>query len=561
MEAHFDKVFEGAFAAAPAAKRTNRPAAEERPSKKQARSEPLPEVDAPDSAEFILNARTVKQMAQSLEKKLAKNELMRAKHTDDPTKFMDSEIALHEDISRMKNVATDPALFAVLIENNAIPMFIQLLSHANMDIRMDVIGLLADMTDVERMGEMESAQALVEAIMGYKGLELLCHNLEELSADTTAESDEAKRVAIYHLLQIIENLSELLPESCGLLATSTPLLDVLLHLCTGTEMTENRLYGSEVLSIVVQASDDAAELLSQRAVDDDRLDRLLQCLAAYRKADPASDEEEEYAHNLFNTLCSALRVAAVQDRFRSLQGFELMLRCIKANLFCKAPALRVLDHATMGHARNCERVVELGGLKQLFPLFMGKLRHKKDKLTQASNDEHLLSVFASLSLWLPLDSKYDVRDRFQAKFLEAGFEKTDRLVELVLAYHRAMHHHVPEPVRTSDMDDDAYEAVLETYRLQQLDHGLYTLQQVSFVVAHLCQVFAKAVLPYVAQKLHVHGLSLTTIAKVLAAQADMMDAAEHAVQKDRLDALVRFLIDVLEKDAPAIDDDEEEAKN
>ncbi|EQC39607.1 hypothetical protein SDRG_03040 [Saprolegnia diclina VS20] len=556
MEAHFDKVFSHVDDAKP---RRARPAADDRPAKKQARAPApaaaaaaaLPDVDAPDSAEFVLNARTVKQMVQSLEKKLQKNELMRAKHQDDPTKFMDSELALHEDIGRLKNVATDPELFAVLIEHNAIPMFVQLLSHANMDIRMDVVAVLADMTDVERVGEVES---LIEAIMGHKGLELLCHNLDELLLDAHANSDDEKRAAIYNILQIMENLSELVPESCGILSTSTNVLDVLLRACASPEMTENRLYCSEILSILVQASDDAAEVLGRRALDDDRLDQLLQCLASYRKTDPSSDEEEELVHNLFNVLCSALRLSSVQDRFRSLQGFELMLRFLKANLFCKGPALRVLDHATMNHARNCERLIELGGLKQLCPLFMGKLRRKKD--THATNDEHVLSLFASLSLWLPIDSKYEVRDRFQAKFLETNFEKTDRLVDFVLQYHRAMHRQFEEPVRRDDMDDEAYETVMEAYRLHQLDNGLFTLQQACFVTSHLCQVFAKSLLPYVKQKLHVHGLSLATIAKVLAAQAEMIDDAHHAAQQDRLHALVSFLIQVLEQDAPADDENE-----
>ncbi|OQR96668.1 beta-catenin [Thraustotheca clavata] len=547
MEAHFEKVFEGIEN--DPSKRRERPVAVERPAKKVAKTEvttPIELPDMDDNPEFMLNPRIVKQMVQSLEKKLQKNEMMRAKHTEDPTKFMESELALHEDISRMKNIATDPELFEVLIENEAIPMFIQLLTHENLDIRMDIIALLADMTDVERVGEMAFAEAVVKAIMGYKGLELLVENLRTLLSEASFKTDEVKRVAVYNLLQIIENLSELLPESCSLLCSSTPLLNLLVAECYEKEsaMSENKLYCSEILSILVQASDEAATSLGNFTVDDEPLDILLQCLAAYRKKDPSGDEEEEFVHNLFNALCSALRIPKVQDRFRSLQGFELMLRCIKENKFCKAPALRVLDHAIMSHARNCERIVELGGLKQLFPLFMGKLRSKKDK--QKTNDEHLMSLFASLSLWLPLESKYDVRDRFQAKFLENSYEKTDRVIDLLLQYHTAMNREVQEPQPPADMNSEeaveAYEALLEAYRLHQLDNGLFTLQQVCFVLAHMCQVFAKTLLPYVIKKLHVHAMTLSTVAQVLTAQADMMDD-EHEVQQDRLRALVQFLDD------------------
>ncbi len=226
---------------------------------------------------------------------------------------------MHEDITRMRNIATDPTLFHVLIEHDAIPLFVQLLTHDNMDIRLDVIGLLADMTDVERVGEMEFAQALVENIMTFNGFRLICDNLSFLlrheqtkhrsreekydhdyqTQDDENDDDDVTRIAVYNVLQIIENVAEIAPASCSAMCTSTNLLDVLLLSCqTRTNdkrhhhhhhhrrrhdedrMTENKLYCSEILSILIQATDEAAREMSK-----DRLDLLLTALAVFRKMD------------------------------------------------------------------------------------------------------------------------------------------------------------------------------------------------------------------------------------------------------------------------------------
>ncbi|KAH9103283.1 hypothetical protein AeMF1_020318 [Aphanomyces euteiches] len=548
MEAHFDKVFETEAKKKPQEEASDVPV---RPSKrgkqaiKRTAAEVVVEEKEDESEAFVLNARVVKQMVASLEKKLQKNDLMRSKYENDPSKFMESELALHEEIIRIKDVATDPSLYHVLIENQAIPLFMQLLTHPNYDVRMDVIALLADMTDVERV-EMEFAQALVENIVQLNGLALLCENLGSLltSSKEDNEEDDVKRTAIYNTLHIVENLAELDPACCRAMATSTPMLNILLHECNvkGAEMTENRLYCSEILSIVLQSTDDETCMALVAAPGtEDRLDLILQVLAKYRKKDPSSTEEEEFVENLFNALCSALRIVAVQDRFRHLEGFELMLRCLKENKFCTTSALRVLDHATMNHTRNCERLIQLGGLKQLFPAFMGKLKRKKKQ--EATQDEHIISLFATLCLWLPVDSKDAVLDRFHAKFLEQSFEKTDRLLDLFLKYHDRVHA-MPKPPRPADdADMEEYAEALEGYRLHQIEAGLFPLHQLAFIVAHLIQVFAKTLRPYVGDKLHTHGLSLTTLRDLIQDNLKQLEAdeADDSVQGHRLRDLVETL--------------------
>ncbi|ETV94342.1 hypothetical protein, variant [Aphanomyces invadans] len=529
MEAHFDKVFDASG---------NRTAREDRPERDGTLApRPLKRVkhvtqaaagtdatisaaDDEGSAEFALNERVVKQMVSSLEKKLQKNDVLRSKYAAEPSKFMESEIALHEEITRIKDVATIPSLFHVLIQSEAIPLFVQLLTHENMDIRFDIIALLADVTDVaddDGPGEMEIAQTLVRGIVDLNGLQLLCDTLVMLTSSSVSEDDDATRVAIYNTLHIVENLAELLPDSCKAMATSTPMLNILLHQCSmKTDMTENRLYCSEILSIVLQSADeDTCLALVAAPGTEDRLDLMLQVLAKYRKKDPATTEEEEMVENVFNALCSALRVPAVQDRFRGLEGFELMLRCLKENKFCTTSSLRVLDHAIMNHTRNCERLIQIGGLKQVFPAFMGKIKRKKRQ--ERVQDEHLFSILATLCLWLPVEtSRGAVLDRLHAKFRENNVEKTDRLLDQFLAYYARVHA-LPKPVFKDDDAIDEYNEAVEGYRLHQLEVGLFPLQQIAFVLCHLVQVLP-SLRAHVAAKLRAYDHSMDTLRQLLVDQ-------------------------------------------
>jgi beta-catenin-like protein 1 len=55
----------------------------------------------------------MKRLIQTFEKKVYKNQEMRVKYPDDPTKFLDSEADLHEEIQNMTVLATAPDLYQV----------------------------------------------------------------------------------------------------------------------------------------------------------------------------------------------------------------------------------------------------------------------------------------------------------------------------------------------------------------------------------------------------------------------------------------------------------------
>ena len=145
------------------------------------------------------------------------------------------------------------------------------------------------------------------------------------------------------------------------------------------------------------------------------------CFQAYKRHDPSSPEEIEYMENLFNCMCSALLCVANRERFLKGEGLQLMilmLRCSQllllfwkylyisnvfifpyynadknvfffpyynavndfdVRLLCyrerklsRCPAVKVLNYAMAGAegSDNCQKFVDILGLRSVFPLFM-----------------------------------------------------------------------------------------------------------------------------------------------------------------------------------------------
>ena len=115
----------------------------------------------------------------------------------------------------------------------------------------------------------------------------------------------------------------------------------------------------------------------------------------------------------------------------------------------------MLDHALAGSSgtANCETfVVDAGGLKTLFAAFMGKvylyifrvsrpqLSHTRFDLQQSKKQKanpsasaseetsHILGIIASL--FTNLASESPARMRLLTKFVEANYEKVDRLLDV-----------------------------------------------------------------------------------------------------------------------------------
>lgn len=139
-----------------------------------------------------------------------------------------------------------------------------------------------------------------------------------------------------------------------------------------TTIGQNKQYSAEVLAILLQSS--AAN--RARLIESDGLDTLLQLLSPYRKRDPAKGTEEaEYVENLFDCVTCCVDDREGKEKFLAAEGIELCLIMLREGKMSKTRALRLLDHALGGPDGTacCDKLVEAGGLKVIFTMFMKKV--------------------------------------------------------------------------------------------------------------------------------------------------------------------------------------------
>jgi beta-catenin-like protein 1 len=658
-----------------------------------------------------LDATGVKKILLSLEKKITKNALLRAKHAGEPARFMESEIELDEELKRVRLLAAAPEHYPFLLGDSAggtgvLKSLLGLLSHENVDISIDVLQLLEELTDSDnvlvdseegneggdnseeddessddeekrhdaaaqrrrqmRKDRKQQKQAkkkglylLLKAFIDDGALELLMGSLLRLesavasAAAATASSSSSSGAAavsgaeeesqgIYSCLGLFTNLVEsdstlslsssakaagitklnlaarlvritkssmasgttasaakdlTLPKGYGSSsATSSALFGFLLRKVRakpqeGADFDSNKGTAAELLSILLSADVDhnalalGKGLYSQKAssssmapsrdgssADSDAvegMEALLEALNVYRKRTPSSSEEEECAENLFDSCCTALMLPYNQRRFENIEGFELMTKMISLAGFSRYGALKVISYAVADSPLNCARVVDCGGLKEVFPAFMGKgLAHtKKLHGGDAAKDEleHAVSIVSSCAALLPLpgqplphhtalpssSSRHALFEqdgsassstaptavaklqllRFLSKFTEAHHEKIDRLVELrrlaAARVHKASLRRLEEEQEEgleSDEDEDnadddeelkkgrnARRQLREELRYSaRMDAGLFTLQRLDVILARLVSVAVEAVANDKAEHVTHHTGSSTT---------------------------------------------------
>lgn len=212
-------------------------------------------VEEEEAAGETLDENGLRKMILLFEKRNLRNQEMRIKFPENPEKFMESELDLHTVINELKAVATVPDLYPLMVELNAIPSLLELLAHQNTDISVCVIDLLQEMTDVDILHEsLEGAEVLIASLRKQQICALLVQNLDRLDESVAEESE-----GVHNTLAIFENLSEIDPEICKD-ASSQGLLQWLnKRLKQKGQFNPNKLYCSEILSILVQ-DDDAIRL-------------------------------------------------------------------------------------------------------------------------------------------------------------------------------------------------------------------------------------------------------------------------------------------------------------
>ena len=291
---------------------------------------------------------------------------------------------------------------------------------------------------------------------------------------------------------IIENLMDFKP---GLSKDAQPLMVwILKRFGAKTPFDGNKLYASEILSIMLQNSEENRNILGIL----DGVDILLQQLALYKRRDPASGDEHEFLANILDCLCSSLLCCpANRQLFYSGEGIELMNLILKEKRIVdssiKSGALKVLNHVLSTDkgidemlSKCCDKLVEIQGLRVLFPIFMkpksiipARLKKREIPTTIDEIEEHTISIFLSLLRFCKPDNKR----RIVAKFGEDDLEKTERLVEMHIKYSERLSG-VDEKIREErdDLEEDEEMDEEEVFVRRLTEGGLFTLQIVDQMI-------------------------------------------------------------------------------
>lgn len=221
---------------------------------------------------------------------------MRIKHADEPEKFMEAEFELHKEIEDFHIIAAFPELYSVLIQNNAINTLFGLITHENTDISIAAISLIQEMTEADTLAEHpDVAKDVITATIKIQGFELLVQNLSRLD-----ETNDEDAQGVHNTMAIFENFLEIQPDISVHLCEKTYILHYLLNRIRTKNFDANKLYCSEILSILLQSDVRNQKILCQLPTPSDGstqnhvngLELLLESIAIYRKKDVDIADEQ-----------------------------------------------------------------------------------------------------------------------------------------------------------------------------------------------------------------------------------------------------------------------------
>lgn len=418
----------------------------------------------------------LRKTALAFEKRISRNAEQRSKYESDPAKFIESEADLDNAVFELSILAEHPDLYPEFARLGTAASLVGLLAHENTDIAIAAVQIIGELMDEDVQATDEQWAALVDAMLEADLVALLVANLERLDE---IGGDDTDRNGVYNALLVVESLCSRASTALAVGADQS-LLQWLLKRIQNTEkpVSQNKQYAAEALAILARAGRENRE----RLVLLDAMNIFLELAAAYRRRDPEKGgEEEEYMANLFETMRDMLNVPMGKAAFVAAEGVELCLIMVKEGKMSKLPALLLLDHAVgavsaVGGVDVCIKLVETGGLKTLFTMFM-----------RTSNEEvveTLLNIFEVMLRLLPADSAERIRTL--AKFVEKDYEKTEKLFVWRTEY-AAKVAAVEEQTRQDEesMTEEEKQENVAVAFLQRMDAGLYPLYMIDIILTWL----------------------------------------------------------------------------
>lgn len=527
---------------------------------------------------------TVRRLCILLEKRALANQEARTKFPDQPKRFMQSELDLQETLEEMQILAANPELYPELATyTRPLSLLLGLLAHENTDISLTVIDLLHELLEPNGLKDAGPAKVnpLLDLLFNGQFIQLLIQNISRFDETKKDEAD-----GVHNTLGIIESLLEVRPEMNVSMSNQGLFAWLLRRLQRRPAFDRNKLYVSELLSILLQFDEANRRQLGEM----DGIDILLQQLATYKRHDPGTREEAELMLNLFDCLCSALMLPENKDRFLKGEGIQLMNLMLRERHMSRDSALRVLDYtlcpvaqtsATSTNANqvtyelehqqktsgnvdpeaviiaNCSKFVEVLGLRTIFPLFMHsprehvlrsapgmKTKQKSFGGPSASEmEEHIINIVATLLRYCPPNLK----QRVLAKFVENDHEKVDRLIELHLKYF--------EKVKATDVKIAASrkntrkwigytpEEIEEELMLKRLEGGLLPLQVLDVIILDVCVNGAPTIIGRVLHLLKIRSAPVAAIVRIAQDYVDNLGddtvGSLTATERSRVFELIR----------------------
>lgn len=147
------------------------------------------DLDLSAAAVPALDETALKRLIAQFERRVLKNQELRVKFNDNPTKFMDSEMELFEVVQELHVLTTQPELYRILVDQNVVPTLLGLLSHENADISCAVVSLLQELSDLDDVTEMDQVGVLLDALIDGQIIAQLVSNMERLDESVKEEAE------------------------------------------------------------------------------------------------------------------------------------------------------------------------------------------------------------------------------------------------------------------------------------------------------------------------------------------------------------------------------------
>mmetsp|Transcript_11917 Transcript_11917/g.18280 ORF Transcript_11917/g.18280 Transcript_11917/m.18280 type:complete len:653 (-) Transcript_11917:161-2119(-) len=518
----------------------------------------LEQVEQKNQKQVELSDRGIRAAHAQLRKWVEKNALERAEHSENPEEYMESELALHQQLESYGGFATQPAvLLKIPVEEFQMP-WLEVLAHPNIDIVTTACRVIAEWMDEDEDVESteirwEIGKRLVQTTATSPIVELMVSNLGRLQ--TNWQEDEENQQGIEDILTLLENLLELdvqqqldgkqLLESSSFaiwLVKKTTVLSWLVQ-----QLPFQHGPSVQVLALLLQQADIYEEvkdwtqlppyssLLTEDNDEEETKDKkkkaekpnidcmelLLQAMAVFRKTQPTTTYELEFLENVVLCLASLLTYSShrkTQEQFLEAQGMELVIRCLREKVHAGGIGLGLLETS---HRPACEHFIShLHGLKHIFPIFMqrsfpkpallssDKTKQKKKKAHWMQKlEQHTIRILYHLAQHITADSPDDCLQRLVCKFLENDCEKLDRLIQLLLKYdHKARRaeYNYYRFQESEDETENMYNALAA-----KLEGG-GTHFQYCAVICAFCAFHSKAAHTHLLETLQLHqsGISL-----------------------------------------------------